>query len=92
MRKATTLVFHGRLNTESFIEFARHRAVRLALQVAVRRATPNRIDISVAGDEALVDAFELACTLGPLDCLVLDHHRVSDIECQRQTGDLRSCA
>jgi len=59
-------VFTGRLRTDSFVEFARHRAARLGLW----------IDVTLMSEEAiaaeLVDAFEMACSLGPYDCLVLE--------------------
>jgi acylphosphatase len=92
MNRSLTLVFHGRFKTESFLEFVRHRAERLALRANIGTVTPNRIEISVAGDEELLDAFELACSLGPIDCLVLDHRRLRDGACQTSVRDLRSCA
>jgi acylphosphatase len=76
MTNATTVVFHGRFRTESFLEFVRHRAERLALRAFIEMVAPDRIEVSVTGAEELVDAFELACSLGPIDCLVVDHRRV----------------
>lgn len=72
----TTLVFLGRFRPESFIEFAHHRAERLALRAGAKRVSDERIEIAVSGEADLVDAFELACTLGPIDCLVLDNRRI----------------
>lgn len=80
MRHATTLVFQGRFCTESFLDFVRHRASRLALDAGIGAATPNRIEVSVTGQPELIDAFELACSLGPIDCLVLDHGRLAEVE------------
>jgi acylphosphatase len=77
MGDAVTIRFVGRFQTASFLEFARHRAARLALHAAVRAATSNHIELVVAGEEDLVDAFEIACSLGPIDCLVFDYRRVS---------------
>ncbi len=34
--------------------------------------------LAVKGQEDLVDAFEMACSLGPYDCIILDIER-SDI-------------
>jgi hypothetical protein len=76
MTSAATLVFHGRFRTESFLEFVGHRAERLALRAGIEMVAPDRIEVSVIGADELVDAFELACSLGPIDCLVLDHWRV----------------
>jgi acylphosphatase len=80
MQQAATLVFHGRFRTESFLDFVRHRAERLALEAGIGAVTPERIEISVAGQADLVDAFELACSLGPIDCLVLEHRRLGAVE------------
>jgi hypothetical protein len=80
MHHAVTLVFQGRFRTESFLDFVRHRADRLALEAGVAAVTPDRIEVSVAGQAELIDAFELACSLGPIDCLVLDHGRLSEVE------------
>jgi hypothetical protein len=76
MTSAATVVFHGRFRTESFLEFVRHRAERLLLRAGIEMAAQDRIEVSVIGADDLVDAFELACSLGPIDCLVLDHRRV----------------
>jgi hypothetical protein len=78
MNQSATLVFLGRFRPESFLDFVRHRADRLALHAGVGIARPDRIEVSVAGPEELVDAFEIACTLGPIDCLVLEHSRVAE--------------
>jgi hypothetical protein len=75
MRGATTLVFVGRFEPGSFAEFVHHRASRLALNVGIGTIGPHRIEVSVRGDPALVDAFEMACSLGPINCLVLDSFR-----------------
>jgi acylphosphatase len=64
--------FKGRLKTGSFIEFARHRAARLGLEIKVVQASDDAISLHVSGAAELVDAFEMACSLGPYDCLVLD--------------------
>lgn len=67
-----TLVFTGRFEVASFAEFARHRAARLALQASEPEFLPGRASITVTGQADLVDAFEQACSLGPIDCLVDD--------------------
>jgi acylphosphatase len=70
MRGFTIIVFTGRFNPDSFIAFAHHRAHRLALDAVVEEATTDRVEITVCGQRDLVDAFEMACSLGPIDCLV----------------------
>jgi acylphosphatase len=65
-----TLVFTGRFEPASFAEFARHRAGRLALHASQAEFRPGQASITVTGQADLVDAFEQACSLGPIDCLV----------------------
>jgi hypothetical protein len=40
----------------------------------------------VTGDEELLDAFELACSLGPIDCIVLEHRRIRNVESRVGAG------
>jgi hypothetical protein len=87
------LVFLGRFRPESFCEFVRHRAERLSLRAGLRAVSTGRIEVSVAGAEELIDAFELACSLGPIDCLVLDYHRMGACaEPEASQGYVRSLA
>jgi acylphosphatase len=72
MSEQARFVFYGRLRTDSFIEFARHRAARLGLEIDVAQMSNEAITLNVSGATELVDAFEMACSLGPYDCLVLD--------------------
>ncbi|TAI66292.1 hypothetical protein [Bradyrhizobium sp. Leo170] len=72
MQGATVIVFSGQFRVESFVEFVNHRARRLQLDAVVETATPDCIEVAVSGQPALVDAFEMACSLGPIDCLVRD--------------------
>jgi hypothetical protein len=74
----TTLVFIGRFQPGSFSEFIRHRAARLSVNADMQLAEPERFEVSVCGEENLVDAFEVACSLGPIDCLILDNFRRND--------------
>jgi hypothetical protein len=75
MRDAVTLVFIGRLRPDSFAEFIHHRAGRLALDHGLGALGPERVEVTVRGEPDLIDAFEMACSLGPIDCLVLDAFR-----------------
>jgi hypothetical protein len=65
-------VFTGTLRPDSFVEFARHRAARLGLWIDVAQMSVEAITVNVGGPAELVDAFEMACSLGPYDCLVLE--------------------
>ena len=69
------LSFVGRLVPPSFAEFCDRRAERLDLEMSVRSVASDRFTVEVSGQPDLVDAFEMACSLGPLDCLVLDCDR-----------------
>ncbi|MDB5514280.1 MAG: hypothetical protein JWQ17_1038 [Tardiphaga sp.] len=77
MSEQACFVFTGQLRTDSFIEFARHRAARLGLRIDVgqisdQAVTVQAVTVNVSGAAELVDAFEMACSLGPYDCLVLE--------------------
>jgi hypothetical protein len=72
MSERTRFVFTGRFRTDSFIEFARHRAARLGLWIDVAGMSDEAMTVNVSGAAELIDAFEMACSLGPYDCLVLD--------------------
>jgi hypothetical protein len=76
MIETARLVFIGRFRPASFLDFIRHRAARLALCVRAEFVRHDVIEVSVAGESDLLEAFELACGLGPIDCLVRDYHRV----------------
>lgn len=69
------LRFRGRLDPEGFAAFARHRAARLDLRVNALEADASGANVALSGPTALLEAFEMACSLGPLDCLVLDVER-----------------
>lgn len=90
MTHVATLIFVGRFRSESFVEFIRHRAERLSLCAAVLAAGPDRFEVLVAGAAELLDAFELACSLGPIDCLVLDHYRAGGPAARAPAYELRS--
>ena len=76
MRATATIVFMGTLQLDTFVAFAEHRARRLALDLRVDDAVAEAVVITVAGQPDLIDAFEMACSLGPLDCLVRDVRRI----------------
>jgi acylphosphatase len=65
-----TFIFTGRFEPASFADFARHRAARLSLDADQLELRSDRVRITVSGQPDLVGAFEMACSLGPIDCLV----------------------
>jgi hypothetical protein len=75
MIETAEITFRGQLHNESFTEFALHRASRLALEINIGECSETFAVISVRGQEDLVDAFEMACSLGPYDCIIRDIKR-----------------
>ncbi len=73
----TTLVFLGRLRPDSFADFVAHRAGRLSLAHRLDSLDADRAVVTISGQPDLVDAFEMACSLGPADCLVHDTRRTT---------------
>ena len=76
MRTVATLIFRGSLDPEQFVDFAERRARRLDLHARLDDASPRAVTMTVAGEADLIDAFEMACSLGPAGCLVRDFARV----------------
>jgi hypothetical protein len=72
MKEPVRFIFRGRLESDSFAEFAQHRARRLDIGLYIRAGSAEEFVIDVNGANDLVDAFEMACSLGPLDCIVTD--------------------
>ncbi|MDE1992812.1 MAG: hypothetical protein KGI75_09935 [Rhizobiaceae bacterium] len=60
---------------DSFVEFALHRAKRLDLEIELGSCDALSATLAVRGQQDLVDAFEMACSLGPYDCIILDIER-----------------
>lgn len=78
MTERARLIFTGVLQPGAFVEFARHRASRLALGLEIGDVSSVRISLTVSGETDLIDAFEMACSLGPYDCMVRDVARRTD--------------
>ncbi|WP_138472633.1 acylphosphatase [Poseidonocella sp. HB161398] len=64
------LLITGALEDDGFLDWIRHRAHLLDLDISVARLSPRQIRVSVAGPAPLVDAMEAACSLGPASVLV----------------------
>lgn len=67
-----TFTFTGQLDPASFADFARHRAARLNLALELGELRDRQARLAVSGEPDLVDMFEMAMSLGPRDCIVLD--------------------
>ncbi len=72
MTRAVDFTFKGEIVCDSFLSFARHRAGRLDLKLEIGACSQASVSVSVEGADALVDMFEMACSLGPYDCIVRD--------------------
>ncbi|MBS3652121.1 hypothetical protein KEU06_26335 [Pseudaminobacter sp. 19-2017] len=66
--QAVAICFVGALG-QPFVEFARERASRLALRGVIEQRC-DTVVASLEGPEALIDAFEITCSLGPIACRV----------------------
>lgn len=76
MAASVTYEFLGSLPQGSFAEFARHRAARLSLEHRMIAQDDSRAVVQVRGPEALIEAFEMALSLGPQACMVRDVRRL----------------
>ncbi len=85
--RTARLRFEGRFVVSSFAEFVERRAARLDVDVVVRTAGDCLFSIDVTGQPDLIDAFEMACSLGPLDCLVLDCRSVALAAMEMERSD-----
>ncbi|WFR97961.1 hypothetical protein [Rhizobium tumorigenes] len=75
MIEAASFIFRGQMICDSFTEFATHRARKLDLDIDFGACDSAAATLSVRGQGDLVDAFEMACSLGPYDCIILDIER-----------------
>lgn len=60
----------GHFRSVGFLDWICHRAHLLDLRGWVTAQGPARISIVVEGPQALIDAMEMACSLGPVDVQV----------------------
>ena len=65
-----SLLIYGHFPGDSFPKWIVQRAQLLSLSGWVRSRGPNLIETHVSGHQVLVDAFEAACSLGPMDVIV----------------------
>ena len=63
---ATEFRLTGHVSADGFVDWIAHRAGLLDLNGWVTRDGPNAITIVVAGPQPMVDAMEMACSLGPV--------------------------
>lgn len=63
---ATEFKLTGQVSADGFVDWIVHRAGLLDLNGWVMRDSRNVLTIVVAGPQPMVDAMEMACSLGPV--------------------------
>jgi len=64
------LLIHGKFTGDTFSAWITNRAERLSLQGWVRVHGRELIEVCMFGDRILIDAMEVACSLGPIDAQI----------------------
>ncbi len=64
---ATQIVLSGTLFRETLPDWVEHRALKLGLSGWVKWDAAGQLEITVIGHDDLIDALEIACSLGPYD-------------------------
>lgn len=67
---SSNIKIHGQFDVENFSEWISHRAKVLDLKGTVKLHSSKMIEIDVAGNRILVDALEVACSLGPYNAKI----------------------
>ncbi len=78
----------GVFNPESFVAWICHRARLLDLSGSVQAQGTADVHIFVQGPQPLIDAMEMACSLGPLDANV-DRIEVREMQVYHRLNDFR---
>lgn len=78
------LRFTGRLGSP-FVRFARARGVRLSLTGFIRDED-DAVVVLLEGPAALIDAFEITCSLGPIDSQIDSWSRTDDVPASLAAG------
>ncbi|RWA73793.1 acylphosphatase [Mesorhizobium sp.] len=60
----------GDVEASSFLPWIERHAAKLGLAQAICVASPDRIELDVAGPAELIDMMEMGCSLGPIDVWV----------------------
>lgn len=63
-------VLKGVLPQPAFLAFVQHRSACLSLEPQVDKAERDEVILRVKGVPDILDAFELACSLGPVEARV----------------------
>lgn len=65
-----TLLIKGDFCEYTFTEWIRQHATKLSLTGSVRVRNKQLIEVMVCGDRIIIEALEVACSLGPVDANV----------------------
>jgi len=63
----TSLLINGHFPSDDFCEWIMHHATKLNLSGWVKPHSDKHIEVLVTGNQTLIDALEVACSLGPID-------------------------
>ncbi|WP_421853488.1 acylphosphatase [Oricola sp.] len=64
------LRFRGDVADDAFVDWIDHRVRRLGIDGRIMRRDANEIEVLAAGPVELIDAMEMACSLGPISVTV----------------------
>lgn len=83
------MTFEGLLPVQSFGDFAQHRAKKLSLSLNVLSQNFQCARFIVKGPHVLIDAFEMAMSLGPAECHVknIERHRLDPRDLPLDTSE-----
>ena len=60
----------GHFDEMTFYKWIMHRSGILGMKVCIQLLETDRIEFQVTGHSVLLDAMEVACSLGPYDAIV----------------------
>ena len=72
----------GNFDEIAFREWIVHRSTVLGLDVSVHSLARNAISFCATGHMVLLDAMEIACSLGPSDAMV-DHIQSTELNAKK---------
>lgn len=64
------LTIRGHLAADSFLPWIVRHAARLGVDIDIRSADAEQVDLDLQGPADMIDAMEMGCLLGPIDAWV----------------------
>ncbi len=72
----------GNFDTVTMRDWISHRSAVLGLQISISSLEKNSISFCATGHMILLDAMEIACSLGPSDAMV-DHIQSTELNAKK---------